>query len=640
MGNVHDHYIIGNVLGVGRFGVVREGANKHTKKLCAIKIINKKKHLKTSAAEKIVRNEIKLMRVIARVANVRHHPHLVSLHEHYEDDFLIYIVMDSLKGGDLLDHLVDDGGTGGASISDSFNNGEDSNSNNNSKTNRDSYYTEYHIMLITKQILNAVHALHDVGVIHRDIKPENILYEDTMQDIEGESGGSDDSKGFQEMTGSIQYPTDILKIADFSLAGTMRQFHKEYLETGVKVVVGTPGYIAPESLNNATYTTASDMYAVGVCVYTMLIGYPPVSGSSKDEVFQKTRNGDWGFNKKDWSPITNEAKNFVWELLHVDPSKRPSALDALQHKWLLPTVEINNDNGIKDTIPIYHIPLSRSKSRLKVFNSKRNLKIAAFNALLSSRSSSSNLNHQSSSGGSSSGNNRASRTTFRRGSSLKDQVRSMKPSPSCPDLQSLRSSASNDNIKGLACGRQSDAYKTFQQYAKVGMDSQVGYTGGSRGGSGGINERKGNISNNSISGMSRSHSVGGSLASIVNTVADESPTSIRRAGQMRSHMMMATITESTEPSSLGKSSRGSYGTSIGDSLPRFTPGSLSTYSKNEMLRIQSSGGGSGIGNSGRFGGNYQQEQCDFKKKKEENDGGVSKMLSSSYESSNDSPLGF
>lgn len=50
MGNVHDHYIIGNVLGVGRFGVVREGANKHTKKLCAIKIINKKKTFKNQCS--------------------------------------------------------------------------------------------------------------------------------------------------------------------------------------------------------------------------------------------------------------------------------------------------------------------------------------------------------------------------------------------------------------------------------------------------------------------------------------------------------------------------------------------------------------------------------------------------------------
>ena len=59
MGSIHDHYIIGNVLGVGRFGVVREGANKHTKQLCAIKIINKKKHIRTQQAEKGKKRETK-----------------------------------------------------------------------------------------------------------------------------------------------------------------------------------------------------------------------------------------------------------------------------------------------------------------------------------------------------------------------------------------------------------------------------------------------------------------------------------------------------------------------------------------------------------------------------------------------------
>ena len=659
MGDVHDHYIIGNVLGVGRFGVVREGANKHTKKLCAIKIINKKKHLKTETAEKIVRNEIKLMRVIARVANVRHHPHLVSLHEHYEDDFLIYIVMDSLKGGDLLDHLVDGGAcgaTGGA--------GSGVHS-----------YTEYHIMLITQQILKAVHALHDVGVIHRDIKPENILYEDLFEDAWQEQKGKEQThfSGLNhsatnkhatttnmqtEGNGngippsrfepcSIQYPTDVLKIADFSLAGTMRQFHKEHLETGVKVVVGTPGYIAPESLVDATYTTASDMYAVGVCVYTMLVGYPPVSGSSKEEVFRKTRNGDWGFNKIDWLPLTQQSKKFVWDLLSVDPSKRPSALNALQHKWFLPTASpatcnapttantthtthtsnatnatnTTHHNGQNNVLSVakYHLPLTRSKSRLECFNSQRNLKIAAFNALVSSRNSAAGLNSTT------------PRRNNRRGSSLKAQVRGMKPSPSCPDLKSLRASASTDNIKGLASGRMpNDAYKLLSDRGTGGgaleNDNATGIGGTGTGGGG-----KSSSSSSSSSTMSRSHSVGGSLASIGRATAanESSPTHHTRVAQMRGPMM-DTISESNE-------SGGSYSTSVGDSLPRFTPGSLSTFSKNEMARIHNRGGSGGGGGTGP----PQQPHNNGCAVSTEGEDQVSQMLGSSYQSSShESPLGF
>ena len=157
------------------------------------------------------------MRVIARVANVRHHPHLVSLHEHYEDDFLIYIVMDSLKGGDLYDHLVDDdsidgmhGGNGGYINESNANNGSKRKKGEDGDSDEDDIeiksvasYTEYNIMLIATQILNAVNALHEVGVIHRDIKPENILYTDNNNNGK----------------------RDVLKIADFSLAG--KDFHQK-----------------------------------------------------------------------------------------------------------------------------------------------------------------------------------------------------------------------------------------------------------------------------------------------------------------------------------------------------------------------------------------------------------------------------
>ena len=119
--------------------------------------------------------------------------------------------MDSLKGGDLYDHLVDDdsidgmhGGNGGYINESNANNGSKRKKGEDGDSDEDDIeiksvasYTEYNIMLIATQILNAVNALHEVGVIHRDIKPENILYTDNNNNGK----------------------RDVLKIADFSLAG-------------------------------------------------------------------------------------------------------------------------------------------------------------------------------------------------------------------------------------------------------------------------------------------------------------------------------------------------------------------------------------------------------------------------------------
>ena len=165
----------------------------------------------------------------------------------------------------------------------------------------------------------------------------------------------------------------MLKIADFSLAGTLRQFARAAISTGKKTIVGTPGYIAPEVLKTGDYSTASDMYAIGVCLYTILAGYPPIAGGSDAEVFQRTKDGLWGFEKLDWENITTEARDLTWQLLNVDPKCRPQALEALEHPWF----EFDD--------PRCDIPLFGARKRLRQFNSKCKLKAAAFAQLLSSR---------------------------------------------------------------------------------------------------------------------------------------------------------------------------------------------------------------------------------------------------------------
>ena len=427
-----------------------------------------------------------------------------------------------------------------------------------------------------------------------------------------------------------------------------------------------------------------------------------MSGSTKEEVFQKTKDGEWGFEKMDWNPISIPAKDLIWALLSVDPKTRPSAKNALKHDWFSMNDYKDDEKNEKIDLhdekkekkekkekgdgtqkrssttrgrpgpPIYHLSLTRSKNRLKRFNSKRKLKTAAFAALTSSRRRNSLLNR-------STNNN----------NSLKDQVRSMKPSPSCPDLASLRASASNDNLLLLASGMPSDAYKTpttqrnifqvknlatwqqQQQQKQQKMPSPSNDTNTNEVKDSSSHQQHSRTSSNDVNqhssngltrsgGMSRSHTVGESLASIVNhpeaimssiisnssSNGSNGETILRRHSSRMDEMRGSfgrceTITESSETGSYINKSSFSSATSIGESLPRFTPGSLSTYSKNEVAKIK----------------NYtvqeqqerqrqqrqqqqeQQQQQEEQQEEEEDIQGVEEVLGTSYDS-HDSPLGF
>ena len=307
MGSVHDHYKIGRLLGVGRFGVVRAASNKRTRKQCAAKIINRKKHLTTELTQKIVENEIRLLRLMSRLTETKDHSNIMKVHEVYEDNFLIYIVVEVLSGGDLFDHIAGS-----------------------------NEFSEMEAASIMKGILSGVKVLHEVGIIHRDLKPENFL--------------------FKVLPGSDAPP--VVKIADFGLSGTIRQFERHSQQNGgQRTVVGTPGYIAPEVITTLRYSTATDMYALGVILYTVLVGYPPIGGQKKEEVFRKTLTADWGFIMADWNGISSSARTLVGSMLSMNVSERITVKECQQFQWLLRASE--------DRL------LSASRKRLKSFVENR-----------------------------------------------------------------------------------------------------------------------------------------------------------------------------------------------------------------------------------------------------------------------------
>jgi len=150
------------------------------------------------------------------------------------------------------------------------------------------------------QVLLAINYIHCHGIVHRDVKLENFLY---------------DAKG-----------SNHLKLIDFG-------FSKVWdINTKMQACVGTLAYVAPEVLEKS-YTSQCDLWSIGVLTYILLSGGMPFEGT-KDEQIKAIQNGSVTFDPEYWSNVSEQAQHFVRGLLQVDPARRLSAQQALQHPFL------------------------------------------------------------------------------------------------------------------------------------------------------------------------------------------------------------------------------------------------------------------------------------------------------------------
>ena len=165
-------------------------------------------------------------------------------------------------------------------------------------------FSEADASKVIKQILSAIKHLHDKNIAHRDLKPENIIF--TSSEDQGIS----------------------IKLIDFGLSKLLGIDNKVMMTK-----LGTPYYVSPEVLEGI-YDKRCDLWAIGVIAYILLSGTPPFNGRNEVEVFNKIRCCDYDFPDKQWSYISDEAKDFISKLLHPEPNKRMSAELALQHPWI------------------------------------------------------------------------------------------------------------------------------------------------------------------------------------------------------------------------------------------------------------------------------------------------------------------
>mmetsp|Transcript_28613 Transcript_28613/g.42328 ORF Transcript_28613/g.42328 Transcript_28613/m.42328 type:complete len:336 (+) Transcript_28613:65-1072(+) len=259
-------YVKESQLGVGYTSKVFKCTHKETGKSFACKEINKMKLNQKSSRKGSL---LARLRVEVDICKRIDHPHIVKIHEVFESEKFVYLVMDHMEGGELFDQIIARGSLSEKEAAD-----------------------------IVAKICRALKYLHDQGISHRDLKPENVLLAQ-KDDI-----------------------TDI-KIIDF---GMSKVFGPGEIATAS--TLGTPGYMAPEIMQSKKYTEKVDIWALGVITYIILCGYMPF-----DDSHGRTTKWKTDFPAADWDKISKEAKKLIELLLSVDPKNRPSADETLEHKW-------------------------------------------------------------------------------------------------------------------------------------------------------------------------------------------------------------------------------------------------------------------------------------------------------------------
>ncbi len=166
------------------------------------------------------------------------------------------------------------------------------------------------VLDVALQVTPALKHAHDRGIIHRDLKPSNLL--------RAESG---------EQAGTV-------KLTDFGIA---RLFASDHL-TITGSVVGTAEYLSPEQAMGKPVTKRSDLYSLGVVLYTLLTGKTPFEGEPL-ELLHKHRYAQFERPSRLVSGLPPDLEAVVCELLEKEPEKRPPdagvlyrRLDSLRRK--------------------------------------------------------------------------------------------------------------------------------------------------------------------------------------------------------------------------------------------------------------------------------------------------------------------
>ncbi|XP_056112250.1 calcium/calmodulin-dependent protein kinase type II subunit gamma isoform X3 [Rhinichthys klamathensis goyatoka] len=261
----------------------------------------------------------------ARICRLLKHPNIVRLHDSISEEGFHYLVFDLVTGGELFEDIV-----------------------------AREYYSEADASHCINQILESVCHIHQHDIVHRDLKPENLLLASKMKGA-------------------------AVKLADFGLAIEVQGDQQAWFG-----FAGTPGYLSPEVLRKDPYGKPVDIWACGVILYILLVGYPPFWDEDQHKLYLQIKAGAYDFPSPEWDTVTPEAKNLINQMLTINPAKRITADQAIKHPWICQRSTVASMMHRQETVEC-----------LRKFNARRKLKGAILTTMLVSRNFSVGRQHTS-----------------------------------------------------------------------------------------------------------------------------------------------------------------------------------------------------------------------------------------------------
>ncbi|KAI0200190.1 Pkinase-domain-containing protein [Astrocystis sublimbata] len=260
-------------LGKGHFAEVFLCVEKSTGQRYAVKIFTKHPSMEERSKMEGLRQEIAVLMGVS-------HPNVLCLKDTFNEKNAVYLVLELAPEGELFNHIV-----------------------------TKQKLSEEETRRLFVQLFQGIKYLHDRNIVHRDIKPENILVVDKEIHV---------------------------KLADFGLAKIIGE------ESFTTTLCGTPSYVAPEILaegRHRKYTKAVDIWSLGVVLYISLCGFPPFSDELYSREFpytlsQQIKSGRFDYPSPYWDSVGDPALDLIDRMLVVDPEKRFSVDQCLQHPWL------------------------------------------------------------------------------------------------------------------------------------------------------------------------------------------------------------------------------------------------------------------------------------------------------------------
>uniref|UniRef100_A0A452VMQ9 Myosin light chain kinase, smooth muscle n=1 Tax=Ursus maritimus TaxID=29073 RepID=A0A452VMQ9_URSMA len=209
------------------------------------------------------------------IMNCLHHPKLVQCVDAFEEKANIVMVLEIVSGGELFERIIDE----------------------------DFELTERECIQYMRQISEGVQFIHKQGIVHLDLKPENIM--------------------------CVNKTGTRIKLIDFGLARKLEN------AGSLKVLFGTPEFVAPEVINYEPIGYATDMWSIGVICYILVSGLSPFMGDNDNETLANVTSATWDFDDEAFDEISDDAKDFISNLLKKDMKNRLDCTQCLQHPWLM-----------------------------------------------------------------------------------------------------------------------------------------------------------------------------------------------------------------------------------------------------------------------------------------------------------------